>query len=97
MGESGLNRLGYADKTRTGGGATVVDAFAGIGGFSVAFSSHGFRTLAFAETDAFCSRVLNTTGKMWQSTVLYGPYSHLPAVAGIRSVAAVAELARGRP
>jgi len=37
---------------------TVLDLFAGIGGFSLALERHGFRTVAFSEIEPFCCRVL---------------------------------------
>jgi DNA (cytosine-5)-methyltransferase 1 len=37
---------------------TVLDIFSGVGGFSLAFERHGFRTVAFAEIEPFPCRVL---------------------------------------
>lgn len=48
---------------------THVDLCAGIGGFSIAAERAGFRTIAHAETDPFCSRVLR---KHWPTIVNLG-------------------------
>ena len=49
-------------RARQGGGPvgqpTVLDLFAGYGGFSLAFHVAGFRTLAFSEIDPYASAVL---------------------------------------
>jgi DNA (cytosine-5)-methyltransferase 1 len=37
---------------------TVLDLFSGIGGFTLAFESEGFDTVAFCEKDPYAQKVL---------------------------------------
>ena len=46
-----------------------LDLFSGIGGFSLAAELAGFKTVGFAETDLYCSRVL---AQHWPHVVNYG-------------------------
>lgn len=54
-----------------------LDLFSGIGGFSLDFESEGFRTIGFAETDAFASAVLR---KHWPGIPNHGDVRNVPAV-----------------
>ena len=45
----------------------VLDLFSGIGGFSLAFESVGFETIAFVEKDKFCQKVLR---KHWPNVAI---------------------------
>jgi DNA (cytosine-5)-methyltransferase 1 len=46
-----------------------LDLFSGIGGFALAAGWAGFETIGFAETDAYCSNILDLH---WPSVVNYG-------------------------
>lgn len=56
---------------------THVDLFSGIGGFSLAFESEGFETIAFAEIDPYASAVLK---KHWPDVKNYGDVRNFPAI-----------------
>ena len=47
----------------------VLDAFAGIGGFSLGLERAGFETVAFLEVDEYCKKVLS---KHWPDVKQYG-------------------------
>lgn len=48
---------------------THLDLFSGVGTFSLAFESEGFRTIGFSETDSFASQVLK---ERWPNVPNYG-------------------------
>lgn len=56
---------------------THLDLFSGIGGFSLAFEAEGFKTIGFAEIDAYASAVLK---KHWPKVINYGDVRNVPAV-----------------
>lgn len=56
---------------------THLDLFSGIGGFSLAFESVGFRTIGFSEIDPYASAVLK---KHWPTVPNYGDVRTVPAV-----------------
>jgi DNA (cytosine-5)-methyltransferase 1 len=46
----------------------IVDLFSGIGGFSLAGSWMGWRTVQFVEIDSYCQKILN---KHWTNVPIY--------------------------
>lgn len=57
---------------------THLDLFSGIGGFSLAFESAGFKTIGFSEIDKFANAVLK---KHWPDVPNYGDVRTVPTIA----------------
>lgn len=56
---------------------THLDLFSGIGGFSLAFESEGFRTIGFSEIHPYACRVLK---QRWPQVPNYGDIRNVPAL-----------------
>ncbi|MGD9649063.1 MAG: DNA cytosine methyltransferase, partial [Pirellulales bacterium] len=73
---------------------TVLDLFSGIGGFSLAFERHGFRTVAFSELEPFCVRVL---AQHWPDVPNLGDVRGIDGADVVRRFGAVDVLVGGFP
>lgn len=65
-----------ADLRSQENGGTVLDLFSGIGGFSIGLERAGFRTIAFCENNADCTRVLR---HHWPEVPIFGDVCELTA------------------